>query len=977
MLLNSMLDTAFKKYRDFPAITDRDGRRTLTYKELDDLSGRVAAKLQSLGVGYDDVVAVIMGRQSEYVAAELGILKTGGVVIPLIPSYPKQRVEYIRKDSGFKLCIRDDFFADIAHYEPAKTREISEDSRVFIIYTSGSTGNPKGVVYRNRAVCAAIKRNSKGLEKIQPLNYAAPATMSFTVTLDEYFRNLCIGAHVHMLSDSIRGDISKISQYYVDHDISFGFIPPRMIRLYENKAKTVRLISTGSERVVNVYSPDYQIVNKYGQTETIGSICTFPIDRPYDNTPVGKPTEGITITIVDEDGRPVEEGKEGFVVATGILPYEYNNLPEQTEKTFQRHEDGTVSVYTGDLGRLDANGNLVFVNRKDWMIKIHGQRVEPGEIEACMNQAEGVRASVVKAFEQKDGSMLLCGFYTGTAKSDDVKAAVSAKLPAYMIPQVFVQMEAFPLNANGKVDRLAIHKPDLSAFLSDYEAPVGEVEAVICHAMEKILGYDRVGRRDNFLEIGGNSVNAARLAAECHIPGLTPQFVMIGKTAEGIKILLEENRAARKGEIEKAPDSISKVPLTPAQRYQLDVCTAWGVNCDLIDFVGYWKLWDGMEEDRLIQAVSDTLNAHKVYSISCTEKDGGEMVPASIEHRIPVTDIPKEAFEDWRRQKTFRERDLSKDALYDIELLHVEDERYLYVNFNHLIYDGVSLQLFMEELDRRYHGLAVEEEEYNIFDLAYSAEKTRDTPFYHSAVEYYEGIYSKLENKKVLQGSGITNTFFAGTVLQDVGQEEIDRFVAKNGISDATFFTGAFSLAISVATGFAGCPFMTLFDGRSDMKVRGVHGVLANAVYLSVSADENSSLRQYLAKCQEVYQKMVYFDAVNIPALKEKFPQIDTGITFNYQGKLADDHRFGDQTFRFEYGFEPTLRAWPMPWPLNMRFQQIEGEYHAVITSRSMTHRWCLDFVRMFDICLHEMLNGKTLNEIMEDLHQSAKESLV
>ena len=110
MLLNSMLDTAFKKYRDFPAITDRDGRRTLTYKELDDLSGRVAAKLQSLGVGYDDVVAVIMGRQSEYVAAELGILKTGGVVIPLIPSYPKQRVEYIRKDSGFKLCIRDDFF---------------------------------------------------------------------------------------------------------------------------------------------------------------------------------------------------------------------------------------------------------------------------------------------------------------------------------------------------------------------------------------------------------------------------------------------------------------------------------------------------------------------------------------------------------------------------------------------------------------------------------------------------------------------------------------------------------------------------------------------------------------------------------------------------------------------------------------------------------------------------------------------------
>ena len=959
MILNSMLHTAFEMYRDCPAITDQDGRRTLTYKELDELSGRVAAKLQSMGVGYDDVVAVMMGRHSEYVAAELGILKGGGVVIPLIPSYPEKRVEYIRKDSGFKLCIREDFFEDIERYEPAKAREISEDSRVFIIYTSGSTGNPKGVIYRNRAVCAAIKRNSKGLEDIKPLNYAAPATMSFTVTLDEYFRNLCLGAHVHMLSDSIRGDISKISQYYVDHDISFGFIPPRMIRMYENKAKTIRLISTGSERVVNVYSPDYQIVNKYGQTETIGSICTFPIDKPYENTPVGKPTEGITITLVDEDGKPVEDGKEGFVVATGILPYEYNNLPEQTEKTFKRHADGTVSVHTGDLGRFDADGNLVFVNRNDWMIKIHGQRVEPGEIEACMNQAEGVKASVVKAFEQKDGSMLLCGFYTGAAESDDVKAAVSAKLPAYMIPQVFVQMEAFPLNANGKVDRIAIQKPDMSAFLSDYEAPEGEIETLICHAMEKILGYDRVGRRDNFLGIGGNSVNAVRLAAECGIPGLSPQFVMIGKTAEGIKKLLEENKAAIKTEIEKAPDSISRVPLTPAQRYQLDVCTAWGVSCDLIDFIGYWRLWDGIDEDKLIQAVSDTLKAHKVYGISCTEKAGGEMAAGSKAPVIPVTDIAKEAFEDWRRQKTFRERDLSKDALYDIELLHVEDERYLYMNFNHLIYDGVSLQLFMEELDKRYHGLAVEEEEYNIFDLAYSAEKTRNTPFYESALQYYEGIYSKLENKKVLQGSEITNTFFDGTVLKDVKQEEIDSFVAKNGISDATFFTGAFSLAVSVAAGLEGCPFMTVFDGRSDVKLKGVHGVLANAVYLSVCADENDSLSAYLAKCQEIYQKMVYFDAVNIPELKEKFPQIDTGITFNYQGKLADDIRFGDKTFRFVYGFEPMLRAWPMPWPLNMRFQQIEGEYHAVITSRAMTRQWCRAFVGMFDVCLNEMLKGK------------------
>lgn len=968
MILNVGLKKAFEKYKDCPAITDKDGERTLTYGELDILSGRVAAKLLSLGIGYDDTVAVIMGRHMEYVAAELGILKMGAVVIPLIPSYPEKRVEYIKKDANVKLCIKEDFFNDIDSFEPVETKDSTEDSRVFMIYTSGSTGNPKGVIYRSKAVYAHIERNCKGLADKKPLVYAAPATMSFTVTIDEYYRNFFIGAHVHILSDSIRGDIAKISQYYADNKVTYGFIPPRMIKMYENKTDTLFMVSTGSERVVNVYSPDFKIVNKYGQTETVGCICTFTIDKPYENTPVGKPTEGISIKIVDENGLEVEKGEEGFVVATGILPYEYNNLPEQTAKTFKKNDDGTVSVNTGDLGKIDEGGNLVFVNRNDWMIKIHGQRVEPGEIEATMNLLDGVKASVVKAFEQEDGSMLLCGFYTGTASDEEVKEAVSAKLPKYMIPQVFVQMEAFPVNANGKVDRMAIEKPDMNLFLKDYEAPQGEIEAAICHGMEKVLGYSRVGRKDNFLEIGGNSVNVAKLVAECNIPGLSPQFVMIGKTPEGISSIVEENKGVVKAGIEKAPEDIKEVPLTPAQSYQIDVCTTWDVTSDLIDFIGYWKLWDEMDEDKLIKAVDDTLKAHKVYSMSCTKKDGGSMIFGIHNDGVRKNDIAKADFEDWRRQKTFRERDLSKDTLYDIELLHVENERYLYVNFNHLIYDGVSLKLFMEEVDNRYHGKDVKEEEYTIFDLAYSAEKISRTQFYDNALQYFEGIYSKIENKKVLQNSEITNTFFDGAVLKDVKQEEIDSFVAKNGISDATFFTGAFSLAISAATGLEGCPFMTIFDGRSDMKLKGIHGVLANAVYLSVAADENSSMAEYLTKCQEVYQKMVYFDAVNIPTLKEKFPQIDTGITFNYQGKLADDTTFGDRTFRFEYGFEPMLRQWPMPWPINMRFQQIEGEYHAVITSRTMTRNWCQKFIEMFDLCLREILKGKTIKEIKGEL---------
>ena len=197
MSLTSQLSDIMGKYRDCPAITDQDGTRTLTYGELDGLSGRAASTLRDLGIREGGSVAVNMDRRTEYIAAELAILRIGAVVVPLIPDYPGDRVDYIRKDAGIKFIVEEDFFRNLPEEKdrayPA-WRDFPEDTKEFIFYTSGSTGKPKGIIYRDRAVVKGLLRNLEGgFLEVKPFIYAAPATMTFTASIVDYYRNFLLG----------------------------------------------------------------------------------------------------------------------------------------------------------------------------------------------------------------------------------------------------------------------------------------------------------------------------------------------------------------------------------------------------------------------------------------------------------------------------------------------------------------------------------------------------------------------------------------------------------------------------------------------------------------------------------------------------------------------------------------------------------------------------------------------------------------
>ena len=975
MSLSSQLADAMRKYADCPAITDLEGKRTLSYRELDVLCSRAASKLKDMGIRFGDSVAINMDRRMEYIAAELAILRIGAVVIPMIPDYPEDRVDYMVKDAGVRLIIGKDFFSELPEGKEAESipwGDFPEDTKEFILYTSGSTGKPKGVIYRDRAVVAGIQRRKESIyQEVKPYIYGAMATLTFSACFEDYYRPFLRGGHVHMLSDEIRKDVEKLEEYYERAGITAAFMPPRMLKLYKNRDTDLKLVFTASEKVSGIYSPDFRIMNLIGMTETLCPYCAFLIDRKYENTPVGMPQGDVTIRLLDEDGNEVAPGEEGIIVPTGTFPYEYNNLPEETAKTSHREKDGRISIYTGDIGRLLPDGNLLYVNRADWMMKIHGQRVEPGEIESVMKEVPGVDDAIAKAFEQEDGSMLLCGFYTASApvEKETIRETLAQKLPHYMIPSVLVRMERFPLNANQKTDRKAIRCPDLSEQLTSYEKPEGPVEMAVAEAMEKLLRLPRIGRNDNFLELGGNSINAVLLAETCKDEGVTPQLILRGKTPAKIAVLLAEQDPRPK--LTAHAGKMQHYPISLAQHYQYDVCAWLGKNMNLYDMILYFELDSDVDTEILKKAIEQTVEEFPVYRTRINIKEKWMEIDPSF--RVRDISFSEEDFRSFRRDHLSQKRDFTgdpkKDApLFDAAIIRQGDRKFLFLDLCHIIYDGTGLKLFMDTVSAKMKGAKGPAEEFSIFDLACYEQSVRQTPFFRKAWDFYDAYYQGLDQGlDLFKGAPDSDLRVTRKLLKETGKEELDQFLKRMGISILTLFQGALELTVRELTGRTDFAYMNVYDGRIFEGLENTQGVLARAVFVRASADPEKTVREYLEGVQESYQELVYYDVVDTPELIRKHPNIRSGICLNFR-TMPESFSLNGKPLKWNEAYAKELmdahKAFTV-FDLSID-NSVDGKEHfARIVSAKASAEFAEAFLTLYDRMLKELLEKERLEQIL------------
>ena len=499
----------------------------LTYQQVNETANRLAAYIsQAKGVQKGDTVAIQLERSGWLVTAILGVLKAGAVYVPIDTAYPAERIAWMQSDSGSKLLISDAFIEEFIkaadqYNNQNPQRAAQPDDLAYIIYTSGSTGQPKGVMVQHKALhnlCAWHVARYAVTAKDRATLYAGVA---FDASVWEMFPYLVSGSGLYVVPDNIRLDVAELTKFYDAHQISISFLPtPIAERFMSVSNNSLRYLLTGGDKL-NSFAPQrYKVVNNYGPTENTVVATSFEVTGQEPNIPIGKPIANTQAYILDAAGQLCPVGVVGELCIAGDgLALGYLNQPALTAEKFVANPfvpNGRM-YKTGDCCRWLPDGNIAFMGRKDEQVKLRGYRIELGEIEAVLQGYPHIEQAVVLIKTLANGEKELVAYLvcSQALNVQEMRVYLGAMLPAYMIPAFFVQLPSLPITVNGKINREALPNPDGEALESGtaYVAPQNEAEEKLVGIWEEILGRKPIGTRDNFFDLGGNSIKIIKMVA--------------------------------------------------------------------------------------------------------------------------------------------------------------------------------------------------------------------------------------------------------------------------------------------------------------------------------------------------------------------------------------------------------------------------------------------------------------------------------
>lgn len=520
------------------------GDQKLTFAELNERATRIAGELQSAHqIKKGQSVGILLPQGVDVIASMLGVLKSGATYVPIDPEYPQERIDFILKDAKARVIISDKKNESYPTLIPSectsnvyKAPKIQEEDSAYIIYTSGSTGVPKGVRIHHGAVLNLVEGlNETVYNNYQgQLNVALMAATVFDASVQQIFGSLLNGHCLVLSNPEIKRDDKQFSQFIQLNDIDILDATPSLIQLLMQgsfaleKETSLKHVLVGGEalptnlmktffhrktkgvRVTNVYGPtectvDATYYHLTAETELIGATI-----------PIGKPLPNHQLYVLDQNGEPTPMGVPGEIYIGGRgVSQGYVNRPDITETHFVSNPFGAGKMYrTGDIGRLDFDGNLTFIKRKDNQIKIRGHRIELGEIESVIREYPGVLHATVLL--QKVGvSDELVTYYGSNnwVSGDELKQYIRQKLPGYAVPNFYTEIAEIPLTTNGKVNRKMLAKIGVQSVgaMNESSQPINETEKVLVRIWENVLGIEGIGVETSFFDLGGHSLSAMKL----------------------------------------------------------------------------------------------------------------------------------------------------------------------------------------------------------------------------------------------------------------------------------------------------------------------------------------------------------------------------------------------------------------------------------------------------------------------------------
>lgn len=548
--IHQIFEAQVERTPDALAVVSNNER--LTYGELNRRANAVARYLGGRGVGPETLVGICLKRSVEMVLASLGILKAGGAYLPLDPTYPRERLSFLLEDSAVSLLITQQYlienlpyhnvepvFLDCNEWTIAQQRAgncentAQAENLAYVIYTSGSTGCPKGVEITHRSLLNLVRWHDSVFEVTPDDRASVLASVGFDAAVWETWPYLAAGASLYLPDEVTRLSPEQLRDWLLSNEITISFLPTvlaeRIMALEWPASTPLRILLTGAETLRHYPSNKlpFRLVNNYGPTEcTVVATSGFvPSGVRANGLPtIGRPIANTQVYILDEKLQQVPAGLAGELHIGGAgVARGYLHRPALTVEKFipdPFSEDPSARLYkTGDVARYLSNGEIAYVGRSDDQIKIMGYRIEPNEIVTVLDRHPLVKTSVVVAREDGNNEKRLVAYVVLNSPSQppasELRRFLASELPEYMVPAIFVLLDALPLTEHGKIDRRALPLPDVQNTLRDepFTAPRTPIEERLTVILCSLLELDHVSVNDNFFFLGGHSLLGTQLIA--------------------------------------------------------------------------------------------------------------------------------------------------------------------------------------------------------------------------------------------------------------------------------------------------------------------------------------------------------------------------------------------------------------------------------------------------------------------------------
>jgi amino acid adenylation domain-containing protein len=902
----------------------------LTYSDLNERANRLARHLQRLGVGPDSLVSLALERGTDAIVAMLAVLKAGGAYVPIDPEYPAARIRYLLEDSNAGVIVTQQALLSRLPECQAQTVCVDRDAAqwsgaspanlelvpaagqlAYVIYTSGSTGLPKGAMIEYGSLSryiAAVRSRYRLNANDRVFQFAS---FGFDVAGEEIFSALISGACLILRSDRHSLPPADLLRVWEQLGVTKVDLPTAYWHHLTAEAAalecrlpaSLRLVVIGGEAarpdMVALWQRHWgvglELVNAYGPTETTVTAIAYTLPATWRlraTVPLGTPFAGARVYVLDQACGPVPVGVPGEIHIGGThVGRGYLNRPELTAERFVPNPfagGAHARLYrTGDMGRWLPDGNLEYLGRSDSQVKVRGFRIELREIESHLADHPSVSEAVVVAREDQPGDRRLIAYLVPAGREapdpQKLRDHLRSQLPAYMIPNAFVVLEALPLNANGKIDREALPAPEYQALDSPFEPPSSTTERAVADLFAEILHVPRVSVSDNFFLLGGHSLLATQLVARVrdrlHRDLLVRDLLSYPVVAD---------LASHLDSLEAFPQSLSFVPIPKLARGQplpasfaqerlwfidqLETLST-GRSSRVYLMPEAFALLGSLDVDALRRALQTIVDRHETLRTSLIALNGTPMqvVTESRRFTLDVADLStlpdaerREALAHELRTSADTGFELSAEFLFRAALVRLSaDSHVLMVNLHHSVSDGWSMDVLMRELGALYsayverHNNPLSTLPCQYADYAAWQRSSEQTALMSRQLSYWRDELADLPTLALPtdRSRPQVETFSGAAHRISLSTEMTERLRQLGQREDATLFMtlgAAFAVLLGHYSNQTDVVYGVPTANRGRPDIEGLIGLFVNTVVLRVRLEGGLSFRAFLQEFRQI-----------------------------------------------------------------------------------------------------------------------------